>query len=64
LVSVSGVTQPLQRLRNQHVVANKNLNPTAFKILWDQNERMNINKSGTTDDYEIKYYLDFYEYFN
>jgi len=50
--------------RNVHLVASKNWNPTAFKILWDQNESINVNKVSYLDDYTIKYYLDFYEYFN
>jgi hypothetical protein len=49
--------------RNKHLAASKNENPTAFKILWDQNENINLSKYDD-DDYEIKYYLDFYEYFN
>jgi hypothetical protein len=50
--------------RNQHLVANKNTNPAAFKVLWDQNESLNVKKYDWVDDYEIKYYLDFYQYFN
>ncbi len=50
--------------RNQHLVASKDRNPVAFKILKDQNERINLDKSGSASDYEIKYYLDYYQYFN
>jgi hypothetical protein len=50
--------------RQKHLTANKNWNPTAYKLLWDQNENLNIKKYSYVDDYEIKYYLDYYEYFN
>ena len=50
--------------RNQHLVASKDRNPVAFKLLRDQNEDLNISKSGSADDFEIKYYLDYYQYFN
>jgi hypothetical protein len=50
--------------RNQHLVASKDQNPTSFKILWDQNEDLNVTKLTYVDDYEIKYYLDYFEYFN
>ena len=50
--------------RNEHLTASKDKNPTAFKIIWDQNESINVNKYGSTDDFEIKYYCDYYNYFN
>jgi len=50
--------------RNEHLFSSKDKNPTAFRILWDQNESINVNKSGSTDDFEIKYYSDYYHYFN
>jgi hypothetical protein len=50
--------------RNEHLVSSKDKNPTAYKILWDQNEDLNVNKVGYLDDYEIKYYCDYYHYFN
>ena len=50
--------------RNQHLVASKNWNPTAFKVLWDHCESINVHKASYLDDYTLKYYLDFYEYFN
>lgn len=50
--------------RNLHLAAAKFRNPTAYKILWDQNESINVNKSGSLTDYTIKYYLDYYDHFN
>ena len=50
--------------RQLHLVANKNKNPTAYMKLWDHNEAINLNKSTSLDDYTLKYYLDYYHYFN
>lgn len=50
--------------RNQHVCASADISPVSFQLLWDYNESVNINHADYTSTYTIKYYLDYYEYFN
>jgi hypothetical protein len=50
--------------RNQHLCASADLSPVSYRLLWDFNESVNIDHRATASTYDIKYYLDFYRYFN
>ncbi len=50
--------------RNQHVCASSDVSPISYKLLWDYNEAVNVKHSDTENTYTIKYYLDYYRYFN
>jgi len=50
--------------RNQHVCASADLSPLSHQLLWDYNESVNIDLQDYVTTYDIKYYLDYYEYFN
>ncbi|MCP4599476.1 MAG: hypothetical protein GY847_02885 [Proteobacteria bacterium] len=49
--------------RNQHLCANVDMSPIAYKMIWDYNEDININRYESASTYTIKYFLDFYKYF-
>lgn len=50
--------------RNQHICASADLSPISHKLLWDHNESVNIDLRDYVTTYDIKYYLDYYNYFN
>lgn len=50
--------------RNQHVVASADLSPISFKQVRDYNEAVNINHSDRATTYDIKYMIDYYQYFD
>jgi hypothetical protein len=50
--------------RNQHLCSSADLSPISHKLLWDYNESVNIDNRDYTSTYEIKYVLDYYQYFN
>lgn len=50
--------------RNVHLCVPYDKSPASFKLLWDYNEAVNIDRADYVVTYEIKYWLDFYEYFN
>ncbi len=50
--------------RNRHVVASRDRSPISFKQVWDYNEAVNVRNSGTATTYDIKYMIDYYQYFN
>lgn len=50
--------------RNQHLCSSADLSPASYKLLWDYNEDVNIDYADYVTTYSIKYYLDYYEYFN
>lgn len=50
--------------RNQHVCASADLSPISHQLLWDHNESVNIDLRDYVTTYDIKYYLDYYNYFN
>lgn len=49
--------------RNHWVVASEDINPILFKMIWDYNESVYVNRSTWVTTYDIKYFVDFYEYF-
>lgn len=46
-----------------HVLANADLNPLMFKMIWDYNEDVLVSKADYVDTSDIKYFVDFYNYF-
>mgnify|MGYP000947037868 FL=1 len=50
--------------RNQHLCACADLSPVSYKMLWDYNEAVNIEHREYTSTYDIKYFLDYYRYFD
>ncbi|MCP4679424.1 MAG: hypothetical protein GY854_28830, partial [Deltaproteobacteria bacterium] len=49
--------------QNKHICASIDLNPISSKMIWDYNEDVNISKLGSASTYNLKWFLDFYEYF-
>ncbi len=49
--------------QNKHICASIDHSPISSKMLWDYNEDVNINKYTSASTYNIKFFLDFYEYF-
>jgi hypothetical protein len=50
--------------RNQHLCASADMSPASHKLLRDYNEAVNIENRDTASTYDIKYFLDFYQYFD
>jgi hypothetical protein len=50
--------------RDQHLAVSADQSPISYKMLWDYNESVNIKHSDTATTYDIKYFLDYYRYFN
>jgi hypothetical protein len=49
--------------RNTHLVASADLSPISYKMLWDHNESINIDHLDYVTTYTIKYFYDYYKYF-
>ncbi|MBN1945779.1 MAG: zinc-dependent metalloprotease [Bradymonadales bacterium] len=50
--------------RNLHLTSSADISPISFQLLWDYNESVNIDNLDYVSTYDIKYYLDYYQYFN
>lgn len=50
--------------RNTHLCASADMSPISYKMVWDYNEAININHSTGTTTYTIKYFYDYYRYFD
>jgi hypothetical protein len=49
--------------RNQHLTASADISPISYKMLWDYNESVNIDLLDYVTTYDIKYFYDYYHYF-
>jgi hypothetical protein len=50
--------------RNVHLCVPYDKSPASYKLVWDYNEAVNIDRADYIVTYEMKYWLDYYEYFN
>jgi hypothetical protein len=50
--------------RNQHVCVPYDKSPASYKLVWDYNEAVNIDRADYVVTYELKYWIDYYQYFN
>ena len=50
--------------RNIHVVSQFDKSPASYKLIWDYNEDVNINRAEYVVTYQLKYWIDYYHYFN
>jgi Met-zincin len=50
--------------RNLHLCASVDLSPISYKMIWDYNEDINIDNRDWATTYTIKYFYDYYKWFN
>jgi len=50
--------------RNVHLCSSEDLSPISYKMVWDYNESVNIDHTDYVTTYEIKYFYDYYKYFD